>query len=198
DSDDLRIGTPAQDGVLIWSAASVANPLHVDFHLRNGTLRAGNSTLSDALSVAAGGTFIDSGATLDIAGLPMSILFLSGAGTITNSGAAAGLTLISGVHFSGTFNGPMPLTLGNNGFATFSGASTFSGAVTLGSGSTLTLANTGTNVFNGALTGSGALTIQGPGETILNANGSYTGATTINAGTLALGHGGARRANRAP
>ena len=191
DSDDLRIGTPAQDGVLIWSAASAVNPLHVDVHLRNGTLRAGNSTLSDVLSVAAGGTFIDSGATLDIAGLPMSILFLSGAGTITNSGAAAALTLISGVHFSGTFSGPMTLALGNNGFATFSGASTLSGAITLGSGSTLTLANTGTNVFNGALTGSGALTIQGPGETILNANGSYTGATTINAGTLALGNGGA-------
>ncbi|MDZ7617914.1 MAG: autotransporter-associated beta strand repeat-containing protein, partial [Patescibacteria group bacterium] len=61
-------------------------------------------------------------------------------------------------------------------------------------------ANLTMNVFNGAatndlvvegqITGDGAITKQGPGVLLLTANNTYTGATTITAGTLQVGDGG--------
>ena len=47
------------------------------------------------------------------------------------------------------------------------------------------------DLFSGALTGPGALTVTGAGSVTLAADNSYTGGTTIAAGTLRLGNGGA-------
>jgi outer membrane autotransporter protein len=45
-------------------------------------------------------------------------------------------------------------------------------------------------VFSGAISGAGAVQQLGTGVTILNANNTYAGGTTISAGTLQLGNGG--------
>lgn len=45
-------------------------------------------------------------------------------------------------------------------------------------------------IFGGAISGAGAVAQHGPGTTILTANSSYAGGTTISAGTLQLGAGG--------
>jgi autotransporter-associated beta strand protein len=96
------------------------------------------------------------------------------------------------------------------GTLVLAGANTFSGGTTIGAG-TLQLGNGGTTgmiagdvVDNGTLafdrsdavtfantiSGTGALEQQGGGTTILTADNSFTGGTTIHAGTLQLGSGG--------
>uniref|UniRef100_UPI0013DA6871 autotransporter-associated beta strand repeat-containing protein n=1 Tax=Serratia marcescens TaxID=615 RepID=UPI0013DA6871 len=45
--------------------------------------------------------------------------------------------------------------------------------------------------FAGLIAGTGSLTQAGSGTTILTTNNTYQGGTTINAGTLQLGNGGA-------
>ena len=41
------------------------------------------------------------------------------------------------------------------------------------------------NVTNGTITGTGSMTVDGSGTVVLPGNNTYSGATTINAGTFA-------------
>ncbi len=56
--------------------------------------------------------------------------------------------------------------------------------------STWTVAGSPTATFNGVVRGYAGITLAGGGTLILNAANTYTGPTTINAGTLQLGNGG--------
>ena len=96
--------------------------------------------------------------------------------------------------------GTMRLTATN----TYSGGTTISdGTLTLGNGGTTgsilgNVTNNGTLAFNrsdevvfsGGISGSGGLVKDGAGELILEADNTYSGTTTINAGTLAVGNVG--------
>ncbi|MCB9339382.1 MAG: autotransporter-associated beta strand repeat-containing protein [Lewinellaceae bacterium] len=68
-----------------------------------------------------------------------------------------------------------------------SGTLTLSGGVT-GTNLSLVLTGVGTGIQSGTIgTGNGSLTMDGDGQWTLSGNNTYTGATTINNGTLALG-----------
>ncbi|MCS5616940.1 MAG: autotransporter-associated beta strand repeat-containing protein, partial [Pirellulales bacterium] len=96
--------------------------------------------------------------------------------------------------------GTMRLTATN----TYSGGTTISaGTLTIGNGGTTgsilgNVTNNGTLAFNrsdevvfsGGISGSGGLVKDGAGELILEADNTYNGTTTINAGTLAVGNAG--------
>ena len=90
------------------------------------------------------------------------------------------------------------------------GANSYTGGTTISAG-TLQLGNGGTTgsivgnvtdngtlvfgrgdmvTFPGVISGTGGISQAGSGTTILTAANSYTGGTTINAGTLQLGNGG--------
>jgi autotransporter-associated beta strand protein len=69
-------------------------------------------------------------------------------------------------------------------------------AVTLGA-NTLTLGTADSTDFAGVISGTGGVMKQGSGTLTLTGANSYTGATTINAGTLALGAGGSIAAGSA-
>jgi autotransporter-associated beta strand protein len=174
------------------------------------TISSGASlVLSSTGSLSASGNVVDSG-TLDIsatAGTTSTFTSLSGSGTINLGSHTLQLTNASGT-FSGTIQSSGGLTI-SGGTEVLSGNNSYTGTTTIGSGAKLQLGDststgaivgnvvdngtlafdrTDSSVFAGAISGSGALLVQdGGGTTILTADNSYTGVTTIQAGTLQLG-----------
>jgi fibronectin-binding autotransporter adhesin len=140
------------------------------------------------------------------------ILGAAAAATQTIIQASGGTLVINGVISEA--NAGINLSLSGAGKVTFAGANTYTGTTTI-SGGTLQLGNGGTTgslstssaiVDNGnltinrsnavtqgtdfsgsAITGSGSFTQAGAGTTTLNAANTYSGDTTVSAGTLNLG-----------
>ena len=77
------------------------------------------------------------------------------------------------------------MDLGNKA-QTFTSVSGAGGTVAVGSGA-LTVNGSYDSEFAGAITGTGSFTKAGSGSVTLSGTSSYTGGTTVNAGTLALG-----------
>ena len=153
--------------------------------LGSGTLTAGNgsdTTYSGVMSGTGGLTKEGSG-TLTLSGNNT----YSGATTVNAGtlqlGAAGGIASSSAV----TVGASGTLDLNNYGptIGSLSGA----GAVTLGSG-TLTAGNGSDTTYSGVMSGTGGLTKSGTGTLTLSGANTYSGATTINAGTVKLGAAG--------
>ncbi|MBC7366415.1 MAG: autotransporter-associated beta strand repeat-containing protein, partial [Undibacterium sp.] len=163
-------------------------------------------TIGDSnLSIALGGsnrTFsIASGNTLTLAGV------VSGGNgfTVTNGG-----TLV--VTAANTYTGTTTVSNGQLTLKNATGSATGTGNVTVGSGGTLqigdataagslggNIANAGSVIFNrtdsftyaGVISGAGLVNKYGTGTLTLTSDQNYTGATSVYAGTLAFGNGGA-------
>ena len=101
------------------------------------------------------------------------LLTLSALSTTGGSGGTSAFNFSQGTFQAGaSFSTSLPLALSNSG----------SGPVFDTQANTLTLA--------GALSGSGGFQKLGSGTLVLTASNSYSGATTISAGTLQIGNGG--------
>jgi autotransporter-associated beta strand protein len=101
-----------------------------------------------------------------------------GVGTWTLTGTntyAGGTAILNGTLQVGA--GGLSGTLGNGNISTASGTG-------------IDFNRTGTLTVPGAITGNGGLTNDGTGTVILANNSTYSGGTTINAGTLQVGNGG--------
>jgi autotransporter-associated beta strand protein len=128
------------------------------------------------------------------------------AGNIVNN-AALIFNRSNSLTHSNAISGAGDLTQKGGGAVTLSGANTYTGATHITSGSALTvtgslgggnyagaIANAGTLTFNqnanqtlsGAIHGAGALVKGGAGALTLAGDNAYSGATTVNAGTLNL------------
>jgi autotransporter-associated beta strand protein/T5SS/PEP-CTERM-associated repeat protein len=152
----------------------------------------GGTTISDGtLQIGAGGT------TGSIAGdvVNNSALVLSRSDASTYSGVISGAGAV-------TKQGAGTLTLlGNN---SYTGGTTISdGTLQIGVGGTtgsiagdvvnnsaLVLSRSDASTYSGVISGAGSLTKQGSGTLTLSGSNSYTGSTTISAGTLQIGAGG--------
>ena len=173
-----------------------------------GILRAGSTT---GLSATSDFTVTS---ILDLGGFANSIGSLAGTGTVTNTGAAATLTAegdslsttFSGVLQSGS--GTLALTKAGTGTLTLTGTNTYTGGTTISAG-TLQLGNataTGSIVGNvidnsvlqfnrsdtalnlaGPISGTGSVIQAGTGTVTLSGTNTYSGVTTVNAGTLQAG-----------
>ncbi|MES2693284.1 MAG: autotransporter-associated beta strand repeat-containing protein [Verrucomicrobiota bacterium] len=135
-----------------------------------GTMTVEGGTLvlthAGALGSTAGGTTVNSGATLLLSGVALGAeaLTLSGDGA-ASAGAVAG-----------------------------TGTASHAGTITLAGNTSIGTASGGTLTLSGALGETGgarSLTKVGGGTLVLTGARSYTGGTTISAGTLQLGNGGA-------
>ena len=177
-----------------------------------GLLKIGSSS-----SLGAGTQLqVNAGATLDLNGNNLTVVSLTdavgGSGLVTNSGAAATLTVGGGL-FGGVLDGGANLSLMKNtaGTLILTGINTYSGGTTVAAG-TLQFGNAGTSgslvgditnsgvvafnrtdtfTFTNVISGTGAVTQTGSGTVIFNSAQLYTGITTIAAGTLQIGDGGA-------
>jgi autotransporter-associated beta strand protein len=201
----LNFGAIGQDGVIIWAADYLVLGLPITVNVVAGTLKAATSSLAGIIEAGAQPTTVDAGAILDTDGLGLLVTNLLGGGTVTDSGAAAFLTL-DAANFSGAISGP--LSLEADGAVTLSGNNTYTGSTTINSGGTLQLGNgAATGSINGAIGDSGTLSIDhdnaltftnaifdaggleqlGTGVTTINTANFYAGGTTISAGVLAIG-----------
>ena len=206
----LNFGSVGEDGTVLWhtgTGSGISFPFP-GVHVQAGTLKGADTSFSFILMNAAQ-TTVDAGATIDIGGFDTTIADLTGAGAVTDGGAAATLTL-GAANFSGTISGPLSLVAG--GAVVLNGANTYTGTTTINSGDslqigagatgstgagaisdagTLTIDASNAITFASAISGAGVLSQIGTGVTAINSANTYSGGTTISAGTLAIGNGAA-------
>ena len=169
-------------------------------NINSGTLQAG---AADTLFASSAHT-VSAGAALDLNNFNQTIGSLAGAGNVTLGSA----TLTAGgdntsTTFSGVISGGGGLAKTGTGTVTLTGANSYSGGTTVSAGTlqgntaslqgnivnnaavTFDQATTGT--YAGSMSGSGSLTKQNAGTLILTGTNSYSGGTTVSAGTLQAG-----------
>ena len=179
--------------------------------LNSGTLEAESTT-----ALSPNSAFMVN-STLNLNGFSNTIGSLSGTGTVLNNGAATATLTVGHDNSNSTFSGVLEngtsvlaLIKSGTGVLTLTGTNTYTGGTTISAG-TLQLGNGGTTgsitgnvidngvlafnrsdsvTFNGVISDAGSVQQIGPGTTILTGNNTYTGGTTISAGTLQLGNGG--------
>ncbi|WP_267225531.1 beta strand repeat-containing protein [Dyella silvae] len=213
---ELQLGTSGTTGLV---PGNIVNNSTLSFDLSNtntfaglisgsGTTRqigAGTIVLTNSNSYT-GGTIVDSG-TLQL-------------GNGTTSGSVAGNVLVDGngtlsfdrsdmYVFSNAISGSGDVAQMGSGTTVLTGANTYTGITTIGSGA-LQVGNGGTNgsivgdvidggalvfnrtdtfAYNDVISGAGSLTQAGAGTLILTNDNTVTGPTTIAAGALQLGDG---------
>ena len=176
---------------------------------RCNTSAAGRSVIACSRSARSGGTIDNEGGQLTLSNSGAIVLSGTGARTLTLTGTdTSGDTLAAVL---GDKGGQTAMTKNGTGTWILTGNNTNSGTVTIlagtlqvgnggasgsvGSGNivdngTLDF-NTTSTLTNGTIIGTGAVTVDGGGTIILPGNNNYSGATTINLGTLQIGNGGA-------
>jgi outer membrane autotransporter protein len=197
-------GTFTLSGVNTYTGATQINA---------GTLQAGATGVFSSNSAV---TLADTaGATLDLNGFNNSIGSLAGGGAAGGNVTLGAATLTTGgnntsTSYAGVISGTGGLTKVGTGTQTLTGTNSYSGGTTitagalqLGNGGTsgsilgdvanngaLTFNRSDTYAFDGVISGTGSVNQTGPGVTVLTGENTYTGGTTIAAGTLQLGNGG--------
>ncbi|WP_266172048.1 autotransporter-associated beta strand repeat-containing protein [Dyella subtropica] len=126
-------------------------------------------------------------------------------GAVTDNGILA-FNHSDNVSFGGAITGAGSLTQSGSGTLTLTGANTYTGGTTISAGTlqgnstslqgniannaALVFNQTGTGTFAGVVSGTGSLVQGGSGTLVLTGANTYSGGTTISAGTLQLGNGG--------
>ena len=200
------MATNASAGGSRITSTDFKNDLSLTGGTRTFTVADGSATYD--LDVQAGinvGTLVKAGAgTLRLAGTTNNNLSVTlGAGTLALAtdgalGTSGGTFTLAGgkvVADGGerTLSNPVNVTGSSEFGSSVAGtphALTFTGAIALGTGSVLTVSNNAATTLNGAVSGGGNLTMSGAGTLTLSGNNTYTGKTTIDAGTLQVGSGG--------
>ena len=145
-----------------------------------GTLQLGNGGTTGSI---VGDVTDDAALVIDNSGAVTLPGVISGSGTLTQMGSGTTILTADNTYTGGTTISAGTLQLGNGGTT-----GSIVGDVT--DNAALAIDNSGTVTLPGVIAGSGTLTQMGSGTTILTADNTYTGGTTISAGTLQLGNGG--------
>jgi autotransporter family porin len=216
DMDAVLVDQPANaatgwDGKTLTKAGAGTLQLSKANTYTGATLIEGGTLLAGAANVIASSAqlSVSAGATFDLNGFDQQANNLTGAGNVTLGGAALNVSNTADSEFDGIISGNGSLNKTGGGSLILTGNNTFTGATTIGAG-TLQLGSGGTTgavggdivdngtlVFNrsdtvvyaGAISGTGALVQQGTGSVVLSNVHTYSGNTTVNAGSLVLASG---------
>ncbi len=170
---------------------------------------AGTVTVSDASGTVStkGLKFLTSGYT--ITGDTLTLASSSGAPQVNVDGASAIATISSAVAGSDGLEKIGAGTLVLSGVNTYTGGTTvsagtlrvsgsgslgsgsYSGAISLGSGTVLDYASSAAQTLSGAISGTGGLTVSGTGTLTLSGANTYSGPTSINSGAVVASGGSA-------
>jgi autotransporter-associated beta strand protein len=212
-SGTVSVGALANGGSA--SDIGAANNSAGNLVLNGGALQyTGAGASSDRLfTLGSGGGTIDSSGSGTLTLTNAGAISLSGTGArlLTLTGSNTGSNILAASLSDNSGVGATSLTKSGAGNWVLAGNNTYSGGTTisggelvvgtggasgsLGSGSVVDDTSLDFNVSGtvtvGVIGGLGSVTNDGSGTVILAANNTYTGGTTINAGTLQVGNGGA-------
>ncbi len=196
-------GTTLDGGTLSIATSANIGGGGSQIEFAGGTLRVTGTGLSNLNSHSVNWSNFDGGIDVDSAGHTFTISqTLDGSGTLTKSGAGTlvltaannhGGTVVAGGVLSvlddsrlGATSAPLGLAGGTLRFTT-TGASTVARATTLTGSSTIDVQSPGGPItMSQEIGGAGSLTKTGGGTLILGAANTYTGSTTLAAGTLRI------------
>ena len=208
-SSNIGFGDGTNDGTVVWTtpglhSVAIGSGGSYTVEVLSGTLKDGDGSLSDLLSPAQK-LMVDAGAVFDGGGHAETMNGLYGAGTIKK---AVSIDVKATGNFAGKIAGgthlivdaPLLLTGGD----TYKGGTIVNNVLALGDGGT-TGSIKGNVTDNGSLivdrsdqvnltskiSGPGELDIAGTGVVAIHHANTYSGGTTINAGTLDIDRGSA-------
>lgn len=198
-SDTINLGSLVFDRSDAYAYDGViSNVGHVEQAGPGTTILTGDSTYTGGTTISAGVLQLgDGGASGSIVGdvVDNGILafdrsdsytfagLISGTGSVSQLGAGTTILTANNSYTGGTTISAGTLQLGNGG----TNGSIVGDVVDNGS---FAIDHSDTFTFGGAISGGGDFSQIGGGTTILTADNSYTGGTTISAGVLQLGNGG--------
>ena len=186
---DLYAGTAgsSQTNVIIGGNITSSSASPQTLHLRTDTNSGGgNGTFQESGSIGASGGTINILEDLDN-GTTAASVTLSGplgpsVGSVTMS-AATGLMIISSS--LNTYTGPTNITAGSLQIGSGGGGQTMP-SLSIGDSGALIFSHTDSFTYPGTISGPGSLIKLGTGKLTLTGSNTYTGATTISAGSLAI------------
>ena len=216
-SGDVGKRTSAGNSLSL-STSAVNGPINLNISLGRTNVW---YSLASFTATAGTGTINVTGTGPGSAGWNSTPVTLAGGVNITanvNSAAAVTINPTAPSSVSGVLSGAMPLTAGGPGLLTLSGSNTYSGMTTISTGTLViggggvlgngsyaaAIANSGALVMSsssnqtlsGAITGPGSLTMNGNSIlTLGTAANTFSGGTTINAGTLTITSAGSNTAS---
>jgi fibronectin-binding autotransporter adhesin len=194
-------GVMSGTGVLTKSGAGTTTLTGANTYTGGTTVTAGTLVQGAAGAFVGNTGYTVDGGTLSMNNFDLTASSLSGTGGTVSLGTAA-LTVNQSTDttYAGVISGTGSLTKSGTGTLTLTGANTYSGGTTLGAG---TLAGTSSSLqgaivnnatvnfdqstsgaYAGVMSGTGALTKSGAGTLTLTGANTYSGGTTVAAGTL--------------
>ncbi len=212
-SDTVTANNDNEIGATTLSANSTINSLTISdtgnntlalgaksltFTAGGGLLYAGNGSGGGSYTISGTGIIgaganefianVNSGATLTISAPVIG----AAAGTLTAAGGGTLVLTGNSVYTGPTFIGGGTLQIGN-ATATTLGGGTYAGAIT--DNGALVFKSASANILSGIISGPGSLIQNGTGALTLSGANTYTGGTTVAAGTLKIGNAAALGGN---